>query len=448
MRGLGLLATFALQVVLARELGAQEFGLYSFGFALLLLLLIPAKFGLDQSVFRFTSERLGLADPGGAHQYVRTAIVHALGVSTAIALLWCGVAFTGGLGELGSSSVDVVLLAACLPCLAIIRVTEGSLRATGHLVAAYAPFALCWPLAFLVTVVSAGGVMSMDLHSVLVVQLVAFAGVATWQIHAVYRALDRSQVRALSRVERRTWLRTSLNFALISGFALILGQSDIVLVHVMLGNTDAGIYAAAWRIASVVGAFSLAFNYSFGPVASRLYWEDRKAELQSYLTRAMSTIVALCCAVAVAIVVLGRPLLGLFGPEFESGYATLVILVAAQLANTIGGPVNLLLGVTGHERRAAVILGVAAFANVLLNVAFVAVLGIEGAAVGTCICTIAWNCAMVRSVSQRLGLTVFNPLGDASLTQASEARSRVRRLSRRGKSRPGRFAPDRCKRCR
>ena len=125
----------------------------------------------------------------------------------------------------------------------------------------------------------------------------------------------------------------------------------------------------------------------------------------------MSTIVALCCAVAVAIVVLGRPLLGLFGPEFESGYATLVILVAAQLANTIGGPVNLLLGVAGHERRAAVILGAAALANVLLNIAFVAVLGIEGAAVGTCFCTIAWNCAMARAVSKRLGLTVFDPIG-------------------------------------
>jgi O-antigen/teichoic acid export membrane protein len=116
----------------------------------------------------------------------------------------------------------------------------------------------------------------------------------------------------------------------------VLGQSDIVLVHVMLGNTDAGIYAAAWKIASVVGAFSLAFNYSFGPVASRLHWQDRKAELQSYLTRTMSTVVALCSLVAVAIVVLGRPLLGLFGPEFEYGYLTLVILGAAQLANTIG----------------------------------------------------------------------------------------------------------------
>jgi O-antigen/teichoic acid export membrane protein len=73
--------------------------------------------------------------------------------------------------------------------------------------------------------------------------------------------------------------------------------------------------------------------------------------------------------------------------------------------------VNLLLGVTGHERRAAVILGVTAFANIVLNVALVAALGIEGAALGTCICTVAWNRAMVRAVRERLGLTVFDPLG-------------------------------------
>ncbi len=73
--------------------------------------------------------------------------------------------------------------------------------------------------------------------------------------------------------------------------------------------------------------------------------------------------------------------------------------------------VNLLLGITGHERRAAVILGVAALANILLNVAVVAAFGLEGAALGTCFCTIAWNRAMVRAVSERLGLRVFDPLG-------------------------------------
>jgi O-antigen/teichoic acid export membrane protein len=196
VRGVGLISTFSLQIVLARELGARAFGLYSFGFALLLLFLIPAKFGLDQSAFRFASERLGRSDPDGAHRYIRTAIVHALGVSTAVALLWCAVALTGGLGALGNGSVDVVLIAACLPCLAIIRVTEGSLRATGHSVAAYTPFALCWPLAFLATVIGFGGVMPMDLHSVLVVQLVVFAGVAGWQTRAAYGVLDGSQIRA------------------------------------------------------------------------------------------------------------------------------------------------------------------------------------------------------------------------------------------------------------
>jgi O-antigen/teichoic acid export membrane protein len=74
VRGIGLLATIGLPIVLARELGASGFGLYSFGVALLLMLVIPGKWGPDLSTFRFVSERLGLDDPAGAQEYVRYAM--------------------------------------------------------------------------------------------------------------------------------------------------------------------------------------------------------------------------------------------------------------------------------------------------------------------------------------------------------------------------------------
>lgn len=170
----------------------------------------------------------------------------------------------------------------------------------------------------------------------------------------------------------------------------------------------------------MVGAFLLAFNYSFGPVAARMHWQGKREELQALLTRSTSTVLALCGVVAVGVLLLGRPILGLFGPEFEAGYATLAVLVAAQLANAVWGPVNLLLTATGHERVAAVVLGVAAAAavNVPLNIVLVSAFGIKGAAIGTCVCTIGWNRAMASVVSARLGLRVFDPIGAMRLGQA------------------------------
>jgi O-antigen/teichoic acid export membrane protein len=419
VRGIGLLATIGLQIVLARELGASSFGLYSFGFALLLLLVIPGKWGLDLSTFRFASERFGLDDPAGAHQYARYAMARVVLVSTVIAVVWAAVSFASGNGDMG----DVVLLAACLPFLALIRVTEAALRASNRLVAAYAPFTCWWPVLFLAIVATLASQVSIDLRTVLVIQLTLFVAVATWQTRVVLSSHGGAAGRPLSEAERRTWTATSLNLAFISAFAVILGQSDIVLCKMMLGDVDAGIYAAAWRIASVVGAFLLAFNYCLGPIAARMYWRGKRDELQALLTRTTSVVLLLCGVVAVGVLALGPLVLGLFGTEFEVGYAALVLLVAAHLANAVWGPVNLLLTVTGHERDAAVVLAIAATANVALNIALISVMGIEGAALGTCVCTIAWNRAMAGVVSSRLGLRVFDPMGALRLLHTRGGRA-------------------------
>jgi hypothetical protein len=54
-----------LAVVLARALGAEGFGVYSFVFALITILAIPAQMGLPNLVVRETAQAQGQADAGG-----------------------------------------------------------------------------------------------------------------------------------------------------------------------------------------------------------------------------------------------------------------------------------------------------------------------------------------------------------------------------------------------
>ena len=80
-----------------------------------------------------------------------------------------------------------------------------------------------------------------------------------------------------------------------------------------------------------------------------------------------------------------------FGEEFQSGYAALVLLALAQLAQAAVGPVTALLTVTGHQRRC-----LPAFASALAVVVFLIALlaprfGIEGAAVSVLAVTVGWS---------------------------------------------------------
>ena len=67
------------------------------------------------------------------------------------------------------------------------------------------------------------------------------------------------------------------------------------------------------------------------------------------------------------------------------------MLSIGQLMNAIMGPVAFLLSMTGNEKIVAQIFGLTACLNILMNLLFIPLFGIQGAAVATTISVIIWN---------------------------------------------------------
>ena len=59
---------------------------------------------------------------------------------------------------------------------------------------------------------------------------------------------------------------------------------------------------------------------------------------------------------------------------------------------------------TGHERIAAIGIGVGAISNIILNAFFIPVLGIDGAAIASTISMILWNIVLAIKVHKHLGI--------------------------------------------
>jgi O-antigen/teichoic acid export membrane protein len=83
------------------------------------------------------------------------------------------------------------------------------------------------------------------------------------------------------------------------------------------------------------------------------------------------------------ILALGKPLLWLFGPQFEAGYPVMFVLVIGFLFRSSMGPVEFLLNMLGEQARCAAVLAVTMALNIALNLALVPAFGLMGAATAT-----------------------------------------------------------------
>jgi O-antigen/teichoic acid export membrane protein len=111
----------------------------------------------------------------------------------------------------------------------------------------------------------------------------------------------------------------------------------------------------------------------------------------------------LACALILAF---GRPLLGLFGANFESGYVVMFILAVGMLARAAVGPAERLLNMLGERKHCAIVYAVAFAINLVLCVILIPRIG-EGAAIATSTAIMAESIMLYLVAKRRLGFHVF-----------------------------------------
>ena len=184
--------------------------------------------------------------------------------------------------------------------------------------------------------------------------------------------------------------------------SLVLNRVDIILVGILLGTTEADIYAVASRAAQIVNLGLSASNKVVAPMVAELYATKQTERLQRVVFAACWLAAASVVVLATAAAIGGNWLLGLYGNGFRDGTTVLFILCAAQVVISSTGPVGSLLNMTGHERVNASILLVVVVANAILNFPAILLWGATGAAVVTAVSLISRNFVVWLVVRRRV----------------------------------------------
>lgn len=408
----GAFVAFAVQWLLARLLGADGLGIYLLCLSWIRLLALPAKLGFEQASVRLVAAYESCGDLG----LLRGFLVRSRQLVLVAALLLSAAFYLAGrlLVSEGDPELARALTwaALVLPLFAFVDLNAAVLRGFKRVFWGVGSQRVLRPILMLTLVL----VLARRLTPDLAVALQGLTVVVTLAITslAVRAARPAALVETPAEHDTREWLSVSLPLLLVTGFFVVLRQTDIIMVGSMLGTAPAGIYGSAVRVAALVHFGLTAVNAGLAPIVSQLHTQGRSDELQGVVSLGARLIFGFTLVVGAGVIVGAPWVLRIFGEEFVVGTTALRVLIASQVVNSLAGPVGLLMAMTGHQREAARVIGGTAALNVLLNAALIPPFGIVGAAVATTLSTVVWNVTLVWRVRKLLGINSLVRLRSAA----------------------------------
>ena len=417
IRGLGMLLSLLLSVVMARTLSPSGYGTYAFVLSTVVLLSIPAKFGLPIHVTRGTAQAMASGD---------TATVWALWGWGHRLILLCGglviLALAGWLAIIVREDHGTWLLwlwgGLLVPIISLAHLRAAAIRGLGHPLLSQFPEMILRP-ALILGLALAGSVALGDAFSA--TQAVMFNVLGSGVVFAlgVGLMLRLAPVRPPRETWpndpalRRTWLISTLTLGLTVGAQTLGANMDVIMLGMMRNEVEVGIYKVALNSGGVLGFGLQAINMVLFSRIAQLYHRGEIEEIRN-LVRVAARIALLATVPILALLLIyGQWLITIvFGSEYETAYVTVIIIGTGQFVSVMFGSVLLVVNMTGNEKFA--LRGTIGFAllNIVLNAVLIPIAGRDGAAIATAVSLAALNFYLWFIAWRRAGINTlaFGPV--------------------------------------
>lgn len=175
------------------------------------------------------------------------------------------------------------------------------------------------------------------------------------------------------------WIKNAIPFLVTNTAFYCLYQSDVILIGIFAGEKDVAVYAIASRAAFFSTLGKMVMNAILPSVFSELY-SNKEFDL---LQRSVNVHLY----ISVIIFFIATPFIYLLlMPSLKINNDTIIILsilLGGYMVDVFTGPGGFLLTMTGNQKIAANILVLATILNIVLNVIFIPIFDIVGAAIAT-----------------------------------------------------------------
>ncbi len=404
-RGLFLLS----QVMLARILGPEWFGLYAIGWTFFRMLGIVVPLGLDQAVVRYGSVYMD-----GQPEKYKGILNHSL-------LMAClsGLLVSAGLYLLSPYIASVFQKPDLLPVLrwfavtlvffSGIRVIVSATTLSQRMIYAVTVDEFVWPglsLFFMIIFLQKGWGVNGTAVAVLI------ALVATFIVALIFwiRLFPVTVLKTVQAVSSK-WELLSFSLPAMLAFAagVYLFWIDRLMIGYWLPADQVGIYQAVSQFSLIFATILASMNGILTPMIARFIHQKRMKDLETVMRVATKWGLYVSLPLALVIWVIPEDAIQvILGEEYKAGILVAIILVTTQLVNVATGAVNHVLIMASHQRRWLILSTLALGVNVGLNWLLIPRLGIVGAALATAVSIGGLFVAGLWQMSRLLGIWPYD----------------------------------------
>lgn len=403
---------FGSNVIFARILGKDDYGIYSNAINWLNLMIIPGLLGFGTSTLRFLPQYFSTKEWNlfaGFIKYSKNVVIISSIITSLIGIAIV-IYINNSLSFLEMRTMIIIFIS--VPFFSLIMLSRFRYQSIKMHVMSLVPQRIVFPLVLMLFLLS--------------VYFISPSLVSPWLLSIAYLVLSIISVLVLylmfskkmkefveseiSQYKKREWLKVSIPLSFINNLQYLLKQTDVLMLGILIGTSVVGVYNAALKINQVLLLGLLSINFVVTPQVSKLFYANEHIKLQKLITSSARQLFIITILMASVVLIGGKWILNFFGDEFVSSYYALLILNVGNLFNAFSGSVGVILSMTGHQSLSFKIILFSVLISIVLNYFLIPIYGIEGAAISSAIAVIVRNITMVYFVRKLTGLnsTIFS----------------------------------------
>ena len=414
--GLSTLISFGTTAILAKGMGSEQYGIYSYIFELINVIAIPTQFGLPPLVVRETAKNLrqeNWENIKGLWQWSRKIILIFSVITISILLLLTVTPFSPYAGYMGI----VVWGAMLIPLISLFSMNGAALRGLHLVIKGQLPKFIIFPTLYITLIIIYISFGNNPITPSRAMALQFVAALITWiSSEILHHRTVLENISTASPVQTaKVWLKSLFSLTLFSGMNVLSKKVSILSLGLLVSVSEIGVFKVANQMAELADFGTRVVSPVLAPEITRLYTQKDHAQLQKLATYSSRFITLINIVIASAFIVLGPLFLDLFfGVEYAGAYDILIVLLLGQIVNSLTGAVVIFLNMTGFEQvttRARSIF-------LLLTIIFIFLLtpnwGLMGTAAGISVASIIWNAMLWREAYRHLKINCL-PFGIRAL---------------------------------
>ncbi|GAA0487066.1 flippase [Salinibacillus aidingensis] len=377
-----LVFTMLFSLLCTRLYGVETFGVYTYAFTIVTLLMIPAKAGLDNGLM--------YSIPKNKFKHVSFSFL----VNFIMAF---------GLSLIAGFIINEPYIWFTLPLIWLASAEQlffALYRSEGKIKEYYFINGFVAILLRVAFVVACYFFIGQNEYSIAIAVYISFI-----IANIIYIFHQRDKFQGI----HKDWGYLKYSFPLIFAtlMSTIINKVDIIMLGNMATSKEVGIYQITFQISSTISLFLFVFNTVFAPRISNLFHQEKMDELRSIYIKSTRILALFAFAYFCLLYIFDDFVLWVFGEEVVEGQFALLLRNIAQFFNVAVGSVWIMLSMTGKPKFQMYANFVAAAVNVVLNYLLIPEYGMNGAAFASMIAIMLTNTIGYIVVSRRFQVKVY-----------------------------------------